>query len=235
MPSPIPPHEIYRTLMADAKIRTLAAEKFIGAKKPKSGLAALDMEFCFLQIRRIIEDITFGGLVREGARYTTLRGIEKAANPRDHGDPSKDWQAPEILKRLVSLSPHALPIPHKDGQRLATGIVHFDREDLEVNHARLIDIYKRCGGFLHAKSPIGEDFAADVKNQRARYVRAPDDVRSSLTFLRRLLWQHLAVTLDDPGLDDPRTPASPRHAWLVSFGKSEGPEINLTLAAASDA
>ena len=117
----------------------------------------------------------------------------------------------------------------------STGIVHFDREDLEVNHARLIDIYKRCGGFLHAKSPIGEDFAADVKNQRARYVRAPDDVRSSLTFLRRLLWQHLAVTLDDPGLDDPRTPASPRHAWLVSFGKSEGPEISLTLAAASDA
>jgi hypothetical protein len=219
--------------MADAKIRVLAAERFLGAKKPRSGLPALDMEFCFLQIRRVIEDITFGGLVRERERYAALRGIEKAANPRDLGDPAKDWQAPEILKRLGSLSPHALPIPHKDGQRLANGVVHFDREKLEVSHARLIEMYKRCGGFLHSKNLIGEDFAADVAAQREKYVGAPDDVRRSLTFLRTLLWQHAALTLGDSAPDDPRTPASPNLAWLVNFGKSSGSEISITFAAAT--
>jgi hypothetical protein len=105
----IPPHEIYRTHMAEAKLRILSAERMVAAAKPATGYAALDMEFCFLQVRRVIEAVTFGAMVREESRYAALRGIEKSTNPRDHGDAARDWQAPEILKRLVSLS----PIPFK--------------------------------------------------------------------------------------------------------------------------
>lgn len=232
MPHLVPAHEVYRTLMADAKIRILAAERVLGAKKPRTGLAALDMEFVYLQVRRIIENITFGGLVREEARYAALRGIEKTTNARDHGDPARDWQAPEILKRLVSLSPHALPIPHKAGKEVLPGLVHYDRKDIEVNHARLIDLYKRCGGFLHATNPIGEDFASDIDAQRKRYAAAPNELGRALEFLRELLWQHAAITLDAHGNEDSRTPASPRSAWLVSFGSNPGPEVTLVQAAA---
>lgn len=233
MPQSIPAHEVYRTLMADAKIRILAAERILSAKKPRAGLAALDMEFVYLQVRRIIENITFGALVREEARYAALRGIERTTNVRDHGDPARDWHAPEILKRLVSLSPHALPIPHQEGKQVSPGLVHYDRQDVEVNHARLIDLYKRCGGFLHATNPIGADFAAEVDSQRKRYEAAPSELRRTLQFLRRLLWRHAAITLDKHGNEDPRTPASPQTAWLVSFGNSPGPEVALVQASAA--
>jgi len=233
MPHSVPAHEIYRALMADAKIRILAAERVLGAKKPRTGLAAFDMEFVYLQVRRVIENITFGGLVREEARYTALRGIEKSTSARDHGDPARDWQAPEILKRLVSLSPYALPIPHKEGIEVSPGLVHYDRQNVAVNHSRLIDLYKRSGAFLHATSPIGRDFAADIEGQRKRYAAAPNELCGTLEFLRKLLWQHAAITLDAHGDNDPRTPAGPLSAWLVSFGASPGPEVTLIQAEAA--
>jgi hypothetical protein len=232
MHSFIPPHEIYRTQMADAKLRILAVEKVLASSKPATGYAALDMEFCFLQIRRVIEAVTFGAMIREELRYIALCGIEKNANARDHGDAAKDWQAPEILKRLVSLSPHVLPIPHKDGREVSPGLIHFDQKEIEVNHARLIDLYARSGGFLHAKSPVGQDFASLVESQRKKYVAAPAEVRRALKFLRELLWQHAAVTLEPAGLDDPRIPASPKHVWLVSFGGNSGPEVTTVVAEA---
>ena len=232
MRAPAPPHEIYRTHMADAKIRIVTAEKIVEGKKPVTGYTALDMEFCFLQIRRVIEAVTFGAMVREESRYVALRNIEGTTNPRDHGDATRDWQAPEILKRLISLSPHALPIPHKAGKKISVDHIHFDRQDIEVNHARLIDIYTRAGGFLHAKNPIGQDFAALVEAQRSKYVAAPSEVRRTLKFLRQLLWQHAAITLEKAGQDDPRTPASPTSAWLVSFGSNAALEVGITIAEA---
>jgi hypothetical protein len=218
--------------MADAKLRIVSAEKFLAAAKPVTGYAALDMEFCFLQIRRVIEAITFGAMIREKSRYAALRGNEKSTNARDHGDAARDWQAPEILKRLVSLSPYVLPIPHKEGKLVSPGLIHFDRHEIEVNHARLIDLYTQSGGFLHAKNPISRDFAALVNAQRAKYVAAPLEVGRALEFLRQLLWQHAAVTLEPAGQDDPRTPASPKHVWLVNFGSNDGPDVSIALAEA---
>lgn len=229
----IPPHEIYRTHMAEAKLRILSAERIVASAQTATGYAALDMEFCFLQVRRVIEAITFGAMVREQSRYAALRGIEKITNPRDHGDATKDWQAPEILRRLVSLSPHVLPIPHKHGKEVSPGLLHFDRKKIEVNHARLIDLYTRSGGFLHAKNPIGQDFAKLVEGQRAKYIAAPHEVRRALEFLRQLLWQHAAVTLEPSGQNDPRTPASPQSAWLVNFGRDDTAEVSIALAEAA--
>ncbi len=228
----IPPHEVYRTHMADAKLRILSGERILAAEKPITGYTALDMEYCFLQIRRVIEAVTFGAMVREEYRYAALRSIEKSMNTRDHGDAARDWQAPEILKRLVSLSPHVLPIPHQDKKELSPGLFHFDRKNIEVNHARLIDLYTRSGGFLHAKNPIGQDFAALVESQRTKYIAAPVEVGRAFEFLRQLLWQHAAVTLEPSGQDDPRTPASPRHVWLINFGSNDTPEVSIALAEA---
>lgn len=228
----IPPHEIYRTHMAEAKLRILSAERMVAAAKPATGYAALDIEFCFLQVRRVIEVITFGAMLREESRYAALRGIEKSMDPRDHGDAARDWQSPKILKRLVSLSPNVLPIPLKDAKELSPGFSHFDRKEIEVNHARLIDLYKRSGGFLHAMNPIGLDFAKLVDDQRAKYVLAPLEVRRALEFLRQLLWQHAAVTLEPSAHDDPRTTASPQSAWVVSFGCNDTAEVSIVLAEA---
>ncbi len=219
--------------MADAKVRILAAERVLSAKRPRTGLAALDMEFVYLQVRRVVENITFASLVREERRYAALRAIEQSTKQRGLADPAKDWKAPDILKRLISLSPHALPIPLKQGRNLSSGAVHFDRQDLEVNHARLIDLYKRSGGFLHGTNPIGADFAADIERQRERYAAVPGELRRALEFLRKLLWWHAAITLETHGNNDPRTRGNPQSAWLVSFGPNPSPEVTLIQADAS--
>jgi hypothetical protein len=132
----------------------------------------------------------------------------------------------------MSLSPHVLPIPHKDAKKVSPGLLHFDRKEIKVNHARLIDLYARSGGFLHAKNPIGQDFSKLVEGQRAKYVAAPLEVRRALQFLRQLLWQHAAVTLEPSRQDDARTPARPQSAWLVNFGRNDSAEVSIALAEA---
>ncbi len=228
----LPAHEVYRTHMADAKLRILAAERALESALPVTGHASLDIEFCFLQIRRVIEAITFGGMVRDEARYSELRKRQGTVNSKDHGVAARDWQAPEILKRLVSLSPHALPIPHLPGRQVSPGLTHFERQKIDVSHARLIDLYERSGGFLHAKNPVGRNFAALVDTERKRYKAAPKDVRRALSFLRKLLWQHVVVNLEPAADGDPMTPGAMASAWIISFGQSQDHQVEITVAQA---
>lgn len=232
MSKTIPPHEIYRTCMAEAKLRLLAAEKISKSPAPLTGLASLDMEFCFLQIRRVIEAIAFSAMVREEERYSKHRTQQHQRNNKDHGDPSKDWHAPEILKRLISLSPYALPIPIAKVTHQDSGRVHFDQQQINVNHGRLIELYERCGGYIHGKSPLVDDFAAMVSVERAKYEQAPKEVHRALEFLRKLLWQHAVIQLDWSNLDDPKSLDGPSSAWIVDFGTNEGQDVTIVLAAA---
>ncbi len=228
-----PPHEVYRTCMAEAKLRLLAAEKVSQSSLSLTGLSSLDMEFCFLQIRRVIEAIAFSAMVREEERYGKHREQQRQQNQKDHGDPSKDWHAPEILKRLVSLSPHALPIPLGNATRQTSGLVHYERHQINVNHGRLIQLYELCGGYMHGKSPLVDDFAALVTKERAKYEQAPKEVKSALEFLRKLLWHHAVIKLDWSNPDDPKALDTPRSAWIVDFGANEDQSVTLVLADAA--
>jgi len=225
-------HEIYRTHMMDAKIRLVTAEKVATHTPSTLGNPQLDMEFCFLQVRRIIESITFSSMLREEARYTQLRKIQHSENPRDHGVSVRDWQASEILKRLVSLSPYALPIPIKNPTTQHSNNFHFDRQKITVNHGRLIELYEKCGGFLHAKNPLVPNFLTMIETERAKYEKAPKDIKSALEFLRKLLWNHAALTLDWTDPNDPHSLDSPKSAWIVDFGSNDNYEITLVLAEA---
>lgn len=219
--------------MVEAKLRLLAAERVSKSSTSLTGLPSLDMEFCFLQIRRVVEAIAFSAMVREEERYGKHRQQQRQLNQRDHGDPSKDWHAPEILKRLVSLSPHALPIPIAKATRQSSGLVHYDSHQINVNHGRLIEMYERCGGYMHGKSPLVDDFVALVAAERTKYVQAPEEVRRSLEFLRKLLWHHAVIQLDWSNPDDPKSPDGPRSAWIVDFGSNEEQHVTLVLAEAA--
>lgn len=233
MTEPTPQHEVYRTCMAEAKLRLLAAERVVNSSRPLTGLPSLDMEFCFLQIRRVIEAIAFSAMVREEERYGKHREQQRQQNQRDHGDPSKDWHAPEILKRLVSLSPHALPVPIAKATRQSSGLMHFDRHQISVNHGRLIEMYERCGGYMHGKSPLVKDFVALVEAERAKYAHALEEVSRALDFLRKLLWHHVVVQLDWSNPNDPKSLDGPRSAWIVDFGSNESQEVTIALAEAT--
>jgi hypothetical protein len=219
--------------MAEVKLRLLAAERISKATTPITGLQALDSEFCFLQIRKIVKLITFSAIKREEGRYSKLREQDRESNQRDHGNPAKDWQAPEILKRLVGLSPHVLPIPLAESKQSSKGVTHFERHNISVTHGRLIDLYKKCSGYMHAKNPLVADYVAHVEFERAKYDLAPAEVCRALEFLHKLLWQHAVVQLNWSDPDNPRAADGPESAWLIDFGTTEDENITLVLATAS--
>ncbi|KAI1694437.1 hypothetical protein Ddc_22137 [Ditylenchus destructor] len=192
-----------------------------------------DSEFCFLQLRRVVELVAFSAMKREEGRYRRLREL----NPQgkwDQGDAAKDWQAKEILGRLVTLSPHALPIPIKQIDPFpGPQAFHLSRTNLAVNHGRLVELYEKCGGFMHAKNPLAADFVEQVNKERVKYDEAPELVRRSCKFLRKLLWTHAVVQLDWTDPDDPKEVAGPMLAWIIDFGSPTDLNVNVIVGEAS--
>jgi hypothetical protein len=232
MNSAVPVHEIYRTHMLEFKLRLQRTEQVATSKSPVTGLAALDAELCFLQIRRMVELITFSAAVRDEERYRKLRELQKRENNRDHGDYTRDWEAPDILKRLSEISLHFLPIPIKQIKRSQTATTRIDRKSLPVTHGRLIEIYKTAGGFLHGRNPLGKDFAKLVDSERKKYEQANAEIQKTLKFLRGLMWHHAAIGLEWCANLDPRDLANPQTAWLIDFGEESTIDIKIVLAEA---
>ncbi len=221
MNTTVPAHEIYRTHMLEVKLRLQQAEFVARSTSPITGLASLDAEFCFLQIRRIIEIITFSAALRDEARYKKLRELQKTEDKRDHGDHTKDWEAADILERLHEIGLYFLPIPIKQIARTGAGAHHIDRTSMSVTHGRLIEIYKQCSGFLHVKNPLGKDFQALVNAERIKYEGAHREIQRCLQFIRSIIWHHAAIGLEWSDELDPREPANPQKAWIVDFGRDD--------------
>jgi hypothetical protein len=229
---PVPPHEVYRTHMLEFKLRLEHCERISSASSPATGLQALDSEFCFLQIRRMVEIIAFSSVIRDESRYKRLREMQRENNNRDHGDHSKDWNAIEILQRLAQISPYCLPIPLKSKVTKHGKKVEFDRKNISVTHGRLIEVYKICGGYLHAKKPFNNDYNALVAEERQKYECAPVTIKKCLSYFRELMWYHAAVGLSWAQDENPKAPADPKSAWLIDFGGESQNTINIILAEA---
>lgn len=168
-----PASAVYRMLMVDAKIRLATLQSLLGDGSQWPYLPALKVELCYLQVRRIIEAITHGALLREQHRYVALKDIEAVAAGRPRSQ-ANEWEtAPDVLRRLVQISPHVLPIPIKPPSAAGDSVYHFDRLQLSVNHGRLVELYKTSCNFLHARNPLRGDLLASVESQRSAYEKAP--------------------------------------------------------------
>ena len=228
----IPPVEVYRTHMVEFKLRLIHCEQVASAAKSTTGLAALDSEFCFLQLRRLVELIAFSSALRDEERYKTLRQVQRQSNPKDHGDHTRDWEAPEILRRMVQISPYCLPIPLKRETKQVGATIQFDTKNISVTHGRLIENYQICGGFLHAKNPFSQDYRFHVDRERKKYEGAKKEILKCLAFFRKLMWYHAAVSLSWTVGDDPMTAADPKAAWVVDFGADTDQLVNIVVAEA---
>ncbi|OEZ69272.1 hypothetical protein JAB5_27130 [Janthinobacterium sp. HH103] len=231
---PTKAHDVYHVQMTEAKLRILAAERVSTASAPLTGLSSLDCEFCFLQIRKVIELITFGAMVREEHRYRHFRTTEPKTSKAPEPDPTRDWNAKEILSRLVKLSPHMLPIPLGAHSSTGTGTINFDRAKTVVNHSKLIELYGVCSTFMHASNPLGENYIARVEIQRGEYRKGPQTIKKALDFLRRLLWLHAAVQLEWSDQQNASCVDNPTSAWIVDFSSSENDVVNIVLATTQD-
>ena len=217
---------LYRNTMIEVKRRFRAIDRILGAKKPRTLNLEYDNEFLWLQIRKIIELVAFGGIMADEARYAALQVELK------HKDYRLDWKVNKILPKLAAITPHYLPIPIGQPTPPADGVIHFPEGEAEQTLERFLEIFNTAGQYLHAPNPLEFETLADF--QQALTV-SRDRIRKELQYLKAVLWKHAKVGLAFDGtVDTPRQPGNPDVAWLVDFGNPEVEDIQMVLAAGKD-
>jgi len=223
------PYQLYLRQMIEVKRRFRSTDKILGAKKPLTGNIDYDNESAFLQVRRIIELITFSAIVADEARYQRSRELENQANPRSKGDYTSDWNATSILVKLSKISPHFLPRPLGKVITQADGIKHFDEAAAKLTHDRLISIYKAAGGFAHTPNPFkgNVEIIEQEKKETAR-----STLTKEVTFLKSVIWNHVKIGLAWQPDWNPTELDNSETAWLLWFGDHGTDEIRMSLATA---
>lgn len=226
------PHQIYLSMMLEIKHRMRAVDSCI--KNGNGSLRSLDIEFCFLQFRKIVEQICFASIICDKKRYEDFRALEGKTSDDDSGDYTKDWNARIILKNLNDISPHFMPRPI--GKITScNGSHHFDLKDINATHNKLISIYKKCGSFMHIPKPFGEDYDTHIQKHKQRYKSSIVTVQNYSTFFKDLLWNHAAMGLEySQGNDKLKSLEleNTRNAWIVDFGAYDSDEIKIIIAIA---
>ncbi|WP_373071703.1 hypothetical protein [Sulfurimonas sp.] len=227
------PHIIYQSMMLEIKIRI----REIDSKLENAGnsLSALDVEFCFLQARKIVEQICFSSILCDQHRYKDFRLAEGMTSNDDVGDYEKDWNSRVILTKLKNITPHFMPIPLGENTR-SNNVNHFKKADVNTTHTKLINIYKKCGSFLHIPKPFGEDYETYINKQRNRYKQATETIHDYSNYFKDLLWCHAAVSLEYSGSPESLEAlenANPKTVWLVNFEDYESDNVSIVLAHAN--
>lgn len=219
-------------MMLEIKHRMRAVDGCI--KNGNEILLPLDVEFCFLQFRKIVEQICFASIVCDKNRYKDFRELEGETSNHDSGDYTNDWNAKIILKNLNDISPHFMPRP-LGKMTSSDGKHHFDLKDINATHKKLITIYKKCGSFMHIPKPFGQDYETHILKHMQKYETSIITVQNYSTYFKDLLWNHAAMGLEySQGNDKLKSLEleNTKNAWIVNFGDYESDEIEIIIAIA---
>lgn len=212
--------------MIEVKRRFRAIDRVLGAKKPRTLNSEFDNEFMWLQLRKIIELVTFGGIMADELRYAALQALLK------HQDYRLDSKVNKILPKLAEITEHYLPIPIGEQTTSAHGVIHFQQGAAEQTLQRFLDIFNTAGIYLHVPNPLAFETLGDFQ-QALDVVRSQVEVE--LQYLKAVLWKHAKIGLAfDGAIDLPRQAANPDTAWLVDFGKPDNDDIQMFLASGQD-
>lgn len=218
-------------MMLEIKIRIRAIDKEIN--EGNGTISPLKIEFCFLQARKIIEQICFSAILCDKQRYEDFRKLEGLTSDNDHGNYLKDWNARIILKKLNDITPHCLPRPL--GERIYKNGTHHFEEGFMTTHKELIKKWEKCGSFLHIPRPFGEIYVSHIEKQKKKYNDANSIIFDYSKYFKDLLWNHAAIGIESTANKNilaSTEPANPITAWLVHFGEYDSDDISITLAEA---
>jgi hypothetical protein len=218
---------LYFNQMVEVKRRFLAIDRILGAKKSRTLSEDTDNEFMWLQIRNIIELVTYSGIASDRDRYKALRAAQNGGKVED------DQKATRILKRLDGISTKFMPLPIGQMIAQADGSKHFTGLDevQQTTLTNLTDLFNQASDHLHTANPFVTD-AQDLKlalreESRARVIEAHK-------YLKTALWEHYKVGLEFKSGDDPKLLDNPKGVYIVCMGKPEVPAIQMHLADRKD-
>ncbi len=151
--------EKYLTCMEEIKIRAAAINQII-TKETTTTFPATNIEFCCLQIRKILELIALSSISANKEEYV-----------RQHANFLKHYKAKEILKCVEKVNPNFYPTPGPDHNEIQG---YLSRQDFEK-------VYDACNPLLHAVNPYG--LAID-------YAQVEKQIPEWLTKIKTLLKRH---------------------------------------------
>lgn len=213
--------------MLEVKRRFRAIDRILGAKKPLTQSEEIDIESAFLQVRKIVELITFSAIISDERRYQRSRELDAVTNPKDKGDYTLDWNAADILKRLSKISPHFLPLPLGEITVQPDGVKHFNEADAKATHDRLISIYKTAGGFAHMHNPYKHN-VAELENKKKKTARI--ELEKEVRYLKSIIWEHAKIGLAWQPDSVPTELDQSETAWLVWFDDKSTDQVRMSLA-----
>lgn len=215
--------DLYHRQMVEALARFNAIDHVLNASASSTVGIDFDNEFMWLQIRKIVELVTFGGITSDEERYAALRA-ETTNNP----DYTQDWKVNAILPRLAKITPHYLPIPISSAALMDSGLYSYDEIAGLRTVERFKEIYNMAGEYLHVSNPFSPvraaQFQQSLLQSRALLVK-------ELAYLKRILWRHIRIGLAfDKGVDLPTAAGDPQRAWVVEFDKPFPGDVHMILA-----
>jgi len=215
---------LYHAHMVNAKQRFLAIDRVLGAKKPRTVSVDLDNDFCWLQLRNIVELVAFSCIISDEKRYAALRA-ETTKNP----DYKRDGKAGKIFDNLSLINPHFLPTPIQPVPETTTeGLLHFKEGGAVQTLDRFVNIFQTAGQYLHTPNPFEPE---NLFEYGQMLVDSRTRIKVELAYLKGVLWHHAKVGLAFDG-GDPRQFTDHETAWIINFGKADSFEISMTLATA---
>ncbi len=213
---------LYQSHMNEVKLRLRAIDRILGAKKPRTLNAEFDDEFMWLQLRQIIELVTFSAMLADEERYAALRKGRDGEGAYQH-----DGRASKILTRLASITPHYLPQALGQAVELPSGVKEFQGSPQKATRDRFVSIHTTASENLHATNPANVEGLFD---QASRRLLSRERIRAETAYLKAVLWEHYKVGLEWSDGEVPTDAANPTKVWLVSFGQADALEIRMTLA-----
>jgi len=139
--------QLYRNQMNLIKQR-MSAIKSILDKHTFTLYEQTDIEFCALQLRKVIELIMLGSLVVNADVYES-----KYSEIRDW---KSDWNAKYICNDLARVNDKFYPQPIKVSHGTDGKVNHWERIDDEcITAEKMLIVYDKIGRFMHSDNPFG--------------------------------------------------------------------------------
>lgn len=164
--------KLYLNNMQEIKWRIEALDE-IRFEKKTTRFFQTNIDFCVVQIRKILELIALSALVSDADIYKNKLGKIETM-----------WNARLILQDIERIHPEFYPQPICQD---SCDTNHWiDIKDDYLTKDRFIKIYDKCGKMLHARSPFTDD-----KTKNEEYQQTWDSVPQWRSWIIALLNQHI--------------------------------------------
>ena len=145
MPEKKMPIQLYTNQMQEIKHRISVIDYYLSGHGHAFYKPTTTESIC-LQFRKILELIAFSSLIANKSQYSAI-----------HKDFESHWNADYLLKDLSRVNPDFYPKPVEEKPSKASGTVNdlIPIANGYLTKDDFIQIYKKCGGMLHALNPYG--------------------------------------------------------------------------------